>query len=56
MWITMAYTFVYYNCRNKTCVDQSHGEIISVVTTESLLGMVFHNGGSRASSGIHCLM
>jgi hypothetical protein len=35
MWITTAYTLIYYNCWNKTCVDQGHGEIISsYVTTE----------------------
>ena len=57
MWITTAYTYIFYNCWNKTCVDQGHGEIISSCDhRESLLGTVFHNGGSRASSGIHCLL
>lgn len=46
--------FYLLQLRNKTCVDQSHGEIISVVTTENLF--VFHDEESRASFSIHCLL
>lgn len=56
MWIITAYTFIDYNCWNKTCVDQSHGEIISRCDNREFIRNGIPSQGIQGVVRHHCLL